>query len=378
VSVVGYQLQRAFVEGKSGQALLPLRKTFQLSPGIAVSSLLREVLYEVAHTFIEFHNLLRDRGFDIPNTDAISRWLNSPTFGSGGLGVQAFGVGGNVTRGSGPNTSAGFMESGFNATVGQWLRTCFPTRQAGGFVCVIDNLELLETSQAARALLESMRDTILNHQGLFWVLCGARGIVRTSASSFRLEGRLAVPMELKPVSDEDVAALISRRIELYSVVDGAVAPVGEIGFAYLYGLLNKNLRNALKFCEDFSFWLHEEGLISANNDEYFRLLEVWVTDQADRALAATTVGNRAWSVFDGLVNMNGSCSPSDFGLFDFNSPMAMRPQVKALEDANLVQSSIDDTDKRRKTIMVTPRGWLVRYARSGYSMPGDTETGARR
>lgn len=209
---------------------------------------------------------------------------------------------------------------------------------------------------------------------MLWVLCGARGIVRTGASSLRLEGRLAEPMELKPVSDEDVASLISRRIELYSVAGGAVAPVGEIGFAYLYDLLNKNLRNALKFCEDFSFWLQEERLISADADEYFRLLEVWVTDQADRALAATTVGNRAWSVFDELVSMNGSCSPSDFGQFGFNSPMAMRPQVKALEDVNLVQSSIDDTDKRRKTIMVTPHGWLVRYARSGYSMPGDTET----
>ncbi len=191
-----------------------------------------------------------------------------------------------------------------------------------------------------------MRNTVLGHQGLFWVLCGARGIVRTGASSPRLEGRLAEPMELKPVSDEDVVTLISRRIQLYRVADDAVAPVGEKGFSYLYQLLNKNLRNALKFCEDFSFWLHEEGLISADADEYFRLLEVWVTDQADRAqtAAATVVRDRAWSVFDKLVNMNGSCSPSDFDLFGFNSPMAMRPQVKALEDANLVQSSIDDTD----------------------------------
>ena len=49
--------------------------------------------------------------------------------------------------------------------------------------------------------------------------------------------------------------------------------------------------------------------------------------------------------------------------------MALRPQIKALEDVNLVASAIDDTDKRRKTISITPRGWLVNYARNGYRVP---------
>lgn len=202
VSVAGYQLQRAFAKDESGQAILPLSKTFQLNAKSFAPALLRDVFYEVAHSFIEHHDLLKRRGFDVPNTDTVSRWLDSPVFATGGLGAQVVGIGGNVTRGSSPNTSIGFAESGFSATISQWLRTCFPTRQAGGFLCVIDNLELLETSQAARTLLESMRDVVLSRQGLLWVLCGARGIVRTGASTPRLEGRLAEPMELKPVSDE--------------------------------------------------------------------------------------------------------------------------------------------------------------------------------
>lgn len=369
VSVVAYRLQQSFAAGGTGQALFPLSKTFQISPNASVDGLLRDVLYEVAHAFIKHHETLKLRGFSVPDVDSINRWLNSPAFNSGEIGAQVLGIGGNVARGSGPNTSSGFTESGFSATVSRWLRECFPSRQAGGFVCVIDNLELLETSQVARNLLEAMRDTVLSVPGLRWVLCGARGIVRTGASSPRLEGRLAEPMELKPVRDSDIELLVRRRIELYRVIDETVAPVGPEDFRFLYDLVNRNLRNSLKFCEDFSFWLYEQDGIGRNPDEYHRLLEVWLTEQADRALSATKLGERAWSVFDQLAKLGGGCSPSDYYRFDFNSSMAMRPHVKSLEDVNLVRSSIDETDKRRKTIMITPRGWLVRYAQTGYKLP---------
>jgi DNA-binding MarR family transcriptional regulator len=44
----------------------------------------------------------------------------------------------------------------------------------------------------------------------------------------------------------------------------------------------------------------------------------------------------------------------------------MRPHVKSLEDANLLVSTVDEDDKRRKTIGLTANGWLVRYKRAGF------------
>jgi hypothetical protein len=368
VSVAGYMLQTKFEARETGQALLPLQRTFQLSPGSTVPELTRDVLYAIAGSMIHYHDLLKRRGFNVPNVADVDRWLNAPVFGSREVGGQAAGFGMNVGRGREPNASAGFTEAGFAATVVRWLKECFPTPQAGGFICVVDNLELLETSAATRALLEGMRDTALDLPGLRWVLCGARGIVRGGAASPRLEGRLAEPLELPPVRDEDVATLIERRVDLYRIRTDAIAPVEAEGFRHIYDLLNQNLRNALKFCEDFAFWLHEEQepVSSGSNSQ---LLQVWLADQADRACRGTNLGQRAWLVFDQMSALGGTCSPSDFESFDFNSSMAMRPHVKALEDANLVQSSIDDTDKRRKTIAITPRGWLVQYQRSGYRLP---------
>ena len=74
----------------------------------------------------------------------------------------------------------------------------------------------------------------------------------------------------------------------------------------------------------------------------------------------------AWKVFDQIGDVGGSISPSDYESFTFNSNAAMRPHIKSLEDAQLVDSAIDETDNRRRTIGISARGWIVRYKRSGY------------
>lgn len=45
--------------------------------------------------------------------------------------------------------------------------------------------------------------------------------------------------------------------------------------------------------------------------------------------------------------------------------------MRALEDAVLVESSVDETDKRRRLIEITARGWIVNYERAGYRTPKD-------
>jgi hypothetical protein len=367
VNVAGYQARREFEQKKTGQLLIPLERPFQLTNTDDAQSFRRTVFFEVARGFIRSHDLLMSAGLDVPDVGAIDTWLNTAVIRGGGGGVSVAGFGGSGSRTQAPNTSAGFSEAGFDAAVDRWLRDAFPSRQAGGFLCVVDNLELLETSQNARQLLESMRDSVLNQPGLRWVLCGARGIVRTGASSPRLEGTLAEPMILRPIPDDIVSEVIARRIEVFRMSPDAYAPVEPRGFQHIYEILHANLRNSLRFCEDFAFWLHGEGALPESSDDRFQLLEVWLSETADRYEEDTTsVGRRAWRVFDDLVGMGGSCSPSDHEEFGYDTPMALRPQIKSLEDAQLVQSSKDDNDKRRKTIVVTPRGWLVNYKRTGY------------
>ena len=370
VAITGYRLKTQFSTGASAHAVIPLPRSFQLSASDTSTSFAQRVLYEVAQAFIENHDLLKSRGHNAPSVGAVNEWLNSPVFKSKGGGGSILGSGVQAHWGGEPNTSQGFADAGFVTTVTRWLRACFPARESGGFLGVIDNLELLETSKTARSLLEAMRDDVLDLPGLLWVLCGARGIVRTGASSPRLEGRLTEPLELDPVADSDVHKAIERRIDVFRVVDNAVAPVGPDGFKHLYEVLHRNLRNALKYSEDFAFWIVDHEA-SWTEEQVRDLLDVWLTEQADKAHDATRLGERAWGVFDGIAQGGGAVSPSEFSSFGFNSYAAMRPHVLNLEEAQLVVSTVDDSDKRRKTIGLTPRGWLVRYARNDYKLPND-------
>lgn len=372
VAVAGYKLFRNWTNGSTNQAIIPLNDPFQLTADVSAAEFKKQVLYRVAQAFIANHELLRQKGFNVPNVKAIEAWLNCPVLGGLGGGVSAAGLGGlNASKTEIANASAGFTEAGFSATVSEWLRECFPSSTSGGFLCVIDNLELLDTSRAARALLEAARDEVLGLQGLQWVLCGARGIIRSAASSPRLQGILAEPQIIHPIADEFVAPLVKSRLDAFAINDNAIVPVDAGGFGHLFNVGNRNLRNALKYSEDFSIWAVRHDLAHVRDPEKYTLLETWMAEVSDQYLLDTSgVGNRAWQVFDQLVAVGGSTSPSDFADFGFESNQAMRPHLRSLEEANLLESSIDETDNRRKTIAVTSRGWIVNYRRSGYEVAG--------
>ncbi|WP_413453775.1 hypothetical protein [Erwinia persicina] len=365
VSVAGFKLLSEFING-TGPAFIPIEPPFQLTSEDSLQRFKQKVLFSVAQAFVTNHKVLKEKGYNVPDMDNINQWLNSPLFHMTGGGASFAGFGGNATRSTTPNSGTGFTDSGFIATIQSWLRDCFPSRSAGGFICTIDNLELLETSRSARELLESIRDELLNIDGLRWVLCGARGIIRSSASSPRLQGVLADPIDIDPIRDTDAELALSKRLEIYAL-ENANPPVEADGFAHIYKIGNRNLRNTLKYCEDFAIWAYLNQSIQLESKDKLELIEAWMAETAEKYEKDTKgVGNRAWKVFDDLIAAGGNSSPSDYEDFGYDSQQSMRPQLKLLEDANLIESAIDETDKRRRTIFVSSRGWIVNYKRSGF------------
>lgn len=370
-SIALYQMFKSFRDGTSQQAIIPATDPLQLTSSDNATSFKKRVLFRAAQTLIEHHALLRSKGFNIPEITAIERWLNSPSATGWSGGLNAFGLGGLSAGGSTTfNTGQGFAEDGFISTIQQWLRDCFPTQSSGGIVFVIDNLEILETSQAARQQLEALRDEVLGVRGLRWVLCGARGIMRSAASSPRLQGVLAEPLDIGPISEQSLSLLIHRRMEVFSFDGNPLVPVDAAGFEHLYRIGNKNLRNAFKFAEDFSMWLSERDTSTLSAEDVRGLLEIWMAEIADRYEQATSnLTPTGWRVFDELCQSGGFTAPSQHQSFGFETAQAMRPYLKSLEDANLIESSVDDTDNRRKTISVSSSGWVVAYKRAGYKLP---------
>jgi DNA-binding MarR family transcriptional regulator len=182
-----------------------------------------------------------------------------------------------------------------------------------------------------------------------------------------LQGVLADPIDIGPLPDAVVPQVVARRVEVFKMSENVNVPVDERGFNHVYRIMHGNLRNALGHCQDFTLWMTQAGPVPETADEKFALLEVWLAELADKYEGDTRgMTPRGWEVFDALVERGGTCSPSDYEEFGFESGQAMQPHLRRLHDANLVVSNIDETDRRRKTIGVTPRGWLINYKRTGF------------
>lgn len=363
VSVAAFQLKKMAMEGNGSQVFLPLEESFQLSTTENLEAFENKVYYAVAQTLIDNRDLLQNTTIkEFGKINSLKRWLNSGIINSGGLGVNTPFGGASGSKGSSINSSAGYSESGFKKAVNEILFEAFPAREAGGVICVIDNLELMQTSGAVRRLLEELRDGVLSAPGLIWILCGARGIVRTVASSWRAEGRYADPIEISPIEDDVIEEMLSRRIDEFQAVDTAIPPVGVTSFRYIYDILHNNLRNAFKYSEDFSVWLADEGLYENDSNALDSRFATWIQERAKVSREETQIGNRAWSVFNTLAERGGKASPGDYSDYGFESSQAMRPHIKNLEEAQLVSSTSDENDKRRRTIVITARGWLVHFS----------------
>lgn len=144
-------------------------------------------------------------------------WLENPVFMDGSVSIAGFG-GGKTTS---INDSKGFDVHGFFSIVDRLLAMAF---REGGVICILDNLEILNTSQVARERLEALRDDLFSKHGIRWVVCGARGIVRSVADSARLQGRLQEPIIILPLDGGAIHDLIKARVDEFKLEEKSVPP----------------------------------------------------------------------------------------------------------------------------------------------------------
>ena len=360
VNVAGFSCFNRFLHDPGRPLYIPCRKIFQFTPTSSRDTFIMEVILEVAQTLLDYTGRIEgDRLRSVVEATGLRDWINAPQMRGVQGNLGPIGAGTSLET----NTGDGFALSGFPSAVKNILTQVFPEDSSGAVICVIDNLELLQTSEAARDLLEALRDELFNVQGLRWVLCGALGIVRGVTSSPRLDGMMFEPIDVRKIPDDSVGEIYSSRIEAFRATEVAYLPLLNDDFVRLYGILFGNIRALLGHTDEFCQLVSEKEMRPESDDEKRATFQNWLTDKCRSAYEAAraTVGARAWDVFTDSVVLDGLFAPSDFEHFGFNSSQAFRPHVKDLEDAGLVVSTKDEGDRRRKTIQVTPRGWLVNH-----------------
>ena len=185
--------------------LVPVAEPFQLKKEEDINAFCLDVFRRVAQTLLKYRSDLQNLS-QLPQEAAlIDAWLNSPIVEhvSNALGMGAsIGIPGHASANAAIggstnkqlNTGAAFNDQGFEQLVRTWLNQIFLEQGNGGVVCVIDNLELLESGAQARRTLEVLRDRLFSVSGLRWVFCGANGVIYSLAASERLASFLNTPV----------------------------------------------------------------------------------------------------------------------------------------------------------------------------------------
>lgn len=375
VNIATFQCLNGYINKNATQLLIPCAQTFQLTADEGLDDFCLQVFTAVAQTLLDKANEIRGLGLDLRDRNALDAWLNSAKVNRVQAGLRMYFE---ISRDTELNTSSGFSNSGFIRLVKEWLKEIFPAHGSGGVVCIIDNLELLETARKARKLLEGLRDRLFDTPGLRWVFCGANGIVTSVIASPRLGGYLVRPiLEIGSVSAEKISKILDTRSAEFTIRPGEeYLPILTSDLQQLYWILNFNLRDLLAYADDYCMYVFEHAKRPSADAAKHKEFESWLTRQSVDQYQdlAKRMPKDAWELLDTAMSeeLKGSFGPGDFNVFKKNSYSTIeygtfKRHMAKFEDFGLVVHSINDGEtheSKRDLYNVTSKGALVHYARS--------------
>lgn len=357
-NVASYRIFEESLASKGDSLFIPCQAIFQISPEDDYLEFRYRVLLEVAQALISHSsNLPVEPGrTGSYRNKAINRWINSAESKSFSLTIaDLIGFG----AGAQPTDSEGFINSGFEKSVTNWLSSVFPSANSGGVVCIIDNLEILRTSANARFKLERMRDDLLSMPGLKWILCGSLGIVNGVASSPRLSGHFFSPIEVSGFPTFAVEDLLKSRIRAYARrSDSFFLPIDVEILHQIFELFRGNLRTCLMYCDEYCLFIRENFEKIQGIDH--NIFNDWKEEIMEKSFSAIRgeISKKALSIFRQACELR-VFSFRDRQKFGMITEHELQFHVRELADEGLLTVSEDETDLSRKSIQVTPQGWMV-------------------
>jgi hypothetical protein len=379
VNISAYTCLKRYLARETTQLLIPAGKSFQLAKNESVEEFAQKVFRTVAQALLDAAaGVKRDLGLDMKDWPQVDKWLNSAQIESVHTGLHWFV---NIGKTHHPNIGQGFTQHGLEQIVTQWLAEIFPQHGSGGVVCVIDNMELLETSDNARSAMEEMRDRLFNIPGIRWVLCGANGVIHALAASPRLSGYLAMPVvEVEDMSPSEIPSLIDRRVKEFAIEgQQTYVPIDMDNLQHLYTVANFNLRSFFALADEYCCYIMDKGAKPTQTAQRETAYRDWLsaaTTQRHEALKPY-LGGSEWAILDIAMSdeFKGSFGVSQYDEFNKNTSRnivkgTFKKHLAKLKKHNLISRSIerDDDDETaleesRELYTVTPQGALVHFAR---------------
>ncbi len=394
VNVAAFICYKAFLDGETPQLLIPVDDAFQIGKDEDANAFCAVVFRRVAQTLLAYRQDLQALGLEPEMAGRIDAWLNSPivehltgalglTAAAGVPGVASIGAKADAGTSRQLNTGAGFTEQGFEQLVRQWLDQIFGSQGNGGVVCVIDNLELLESGVQARRTLEALRDKLFSVNGLRWVFCGANGVIHSLAASPRLGSFINTPiLDVAHVKPTTLEPLLKARLQEFAMEGELDAetrlPIRMEDLRQLYQIVNFNLRDLLALADEYCEHQHSINASPTSASEKARRFAKWLdasTIQRYERLSSRLPSD-AWVILDLVMSdeFRGTFGIGDFNSLNQNSKVSIsrntfEKRLKDLLKNGLISKTLDDEPHvkddgfKRDVFNVTAKGALIHYAR---------------
>ena len=375
VNVAALTSFKEYFNKNTNQLLIPCNEPFDLRKEESSEDFCQRVFVRVAQTLLSYREKVVGMSLDMAQWPQVETWLNSPVANHVITGFNWIAtVGGSKQI----NTSGGFESSGMETLVKNWLHEIFVQRGSGGVVCIIDNIELLETAINARRTLEALRDRLFSVEGLRWTFCGANGVIHSLAASPRLTSFLNTPViDVENIKPSFIPELINSRVREFSLEpEKTELPIRIEDLDRLYVLINENLRDWLALADEYCKHFFSLGKSTLTNDQKEKRFNKWFDQHTgDRYNALTSrIPPAAWGILDTAMSdeFKGIFGLGDYSTFNSSSrtqitAASLKKSVKELEKHGLISRTINDQEGRdgfkRDVCSVTSKGCLVYYAR---------------
>lgn len=360
-SIINIALHRAFMQSQSSvdePMFLPCRCPFQISREKGIEDFLDEFYLQVALTLIDSAEILRaPPGYTkAPIEQSIQNYIKSPIIRNFTGSILGNGIG----LGATPNTGKGWERVGFRAAIDGWLRLLFPTSETGAIVCVIDNLEILQSSKIAKDTIEALRDTAFSVVGVKWILCGSSGVVRGVASSTRLAGWLQKPLNIGELREEVGGDVYDKRVNTFRKKADATLPLSRDNFITLFDMFNGNSRFALDEAGAFCTWVFDE--VDDLNEIPHDSFERWLADELETNYDEIFVyfRDRDEEAFKGICQLE-IFVPNDCLELGFQDLTEFQGILERFLNYGLITPTLDQNTPEDTVYEISPKSLKLQY-----------------
>jgi hypothetical protein len=311
---------------KKSYSYLPSFETLRLNENVELSDFMLSVLSNCIFS-LENQNVRGEKASDSDKDLKAGKELiaNTVRSGTGGFSVSILGSGGGVNKSELAIQPSTIPLPTIMNTMDKWFDAVVTEFDFDAVFVPINNLDIL-SEETVISFLNSARDTLLSRHHVWWILVGGPGLFSTLETKARRVSELITgqPVELEPMSLEEVLEAVRTRIERFRRNKDSKPPIPQEIVEMLYQVSNGEVRYIFKRLSDIIYDFRATFPSERRIPEQFARKSLQIL--AGRKLDTLNLTKREKEVL-GEMSKEKNFRIRDYSRFGYDKPQPMQNLV---------------------------------------------------